>query len=111
MKKNNLTRGKEELVWQRVSELYPTKQLRVYSREGNSNNIISKGERSYAEPYMCVCMNSIRNNNELLGQIFENDEINPYGIYLVKIYQDSFWRYVIVDDLIPCIKRRHRAKK
>jgi hypothetical protein len=33
------------------------------------------------------------------------------GIYLVKIYQEHAWRYVIVDDLVPCIKRKGRIKR
>lgn len=70
-----------------------------------------RSERSYSEPYLQVCFNAIKNNTVLLGQMFESDQINPYGIYLVKIYQDSAWKYVIVDDLIPCIKRRQRTRK
>lgn len=32
------------------------------------------------------------------------------GIYLVKIYQESTWKYVIVDDLIPCVRRRSKKE-
>jgi hypothetical protein len=42
--------------------------------------------------------------------MFEKDETNPFGIYLVKIYQESSWKYVIVDDLIPCLRKRGKGK-
>ncbi len=35
--------------------------------------------------------------------MFEIREINLYGVYLVKIFEENTWKYVIVDDLIPTI--------
>ena len=36
--------------------------------------------------------------------MFEGQHINNYGIYLVKIYQESSWKYIIIDDYIPVRK-------
>jgi hypothetical protein len=33
--------------------------------------------------------------------MFEIREINLCGVYLVKIFEENTWKYVIVDDLIP----------
>lgn len=41
---------------------------------------------------------------KLLERIFEEQTINQFGIYLVKIYQESIWKYIIVDDYIPVFK-------
>jgi hypothetical protein len=35
--------------------------------------------------------------------MFEIREINLCGVYLVKIFEENTWKYVIVDDLIPTI--------
>ena len=35
--------------------------------------------------------------------MFENQSISPYGIYLVKIFQDNSWKYIIIDDYIPVL--------
>jgi hypothetical protein len=54
--------------------------------------------------------NAIKNNPEILEFIFEKEESNNFGIYLVKIYQESAWKYVIIDDLIPCIRKRSKKE-
>ena len=46
----------------------------------------------------------------ILEHIFEKEEVNPFGIYLVKIYQENTWKNVIVDDLVPCIKKRGKGR-
>jgi hypothetical protein len=38
--------------------------------------------------------------------MFENQPINPFGIYLIKIYQECVWKYIIVDDYIPVLKTK-----
>ena len=30
------------------------------------------------------------------------DKENPHGIYVVRFFIDASWRYVVVDDLVPC---------
>ncbi len=29
----------------------------------------------------------------------------------MKIYQENTWKYVIVDDLIPCVRKRGKGKQ
>jgi len=31
-------------------------------------------------------------------------------VYIVKIYQECTWKYVIIDDLIPCIRRKNKKE-
>lgn len=40
--------------------------------------------------------------------MFENQSFNQYGIYFVKINQNSTWKYVIVDDYIPVYKENKK---
>jgi len=30
-----------------------------------------------------------------------------YGLYVIRFYKDSSWRYVIIDDRIPSIDASH----
>ena len=43
--------------------------------------------------------------------MFEQESSNPCGVYLVKIYQENAWKYIIVDDLIPCVRKRVKGSK
>jgi hypothetical protein len=55
-------------------------------------------------------LNAIKNNRLLLQKMFENQEdLNPYGIYLVNIYVDNHWKYIIIDDFIPVIKVENKS--
>ena len=33
--------------------------------------------------------------------------MNPYGIYILKIYQENVWKYIIIDDYIPVVKSKN----
>ncbi len=65
---------------------------------------IFRDKNSYASEYIVTALNAIKNNEELLGKIFENQEVNDYGIYLLKIFQESGWKYIIIDDFIPVMR-------
>jgi hypothetical protein len=45
--------------------------------------------------------NSIKNCKLLLHKMFESCEVSEFGVYLVKIFQENVWKFVIVDDYIP----------
>jgi hypothetical protein len=36
--------------------------------------------------------------------MFEFLEVSEFGVYLVKIFQENVWKYVIVDDFIPVVE-------
>ncbi len=31
-------------------------------------------------------------------------EVSEFGVYLVKIFQENVWKYVVVDDFIPVVE-------
>ena len=37
-------------------------------------------------------------------KMFEKAEVNKFGVYLIKIFQENVWKYIIVDDYIPTVK-------
>lgn len=105
----NLAKSQEDIVWLRIPEVFPHNKLSVYSKVNTSQGSIVAGGMS-AE-YIAECFNAVASCPELLGSIFESECINQHGIYLVKIYQEHNWRYVIVDDLIPCLKRKAKMRR
>ena len=45
-----------------------------------------------------------------IRNIFESQQVNPYGIYFVKFFHNGIWKYEIIDDSIPVIEV-HKKKK
>lgn len=41
-----------------------------------------------------------------IKRLFVSKEQNPYGCYAVKICKNGEWREVVVDDFIPCHRRK-----
>lgn len=48
--------------------------------------------------------NCIKNCKFILSKIFESTKINEFGVYLVKIFQENVWKYIVIDDYIPAIE-------
>lgn len=65
---------------------------------------VFKSDDSYCEDYLPGTLNSLVGSQKLLDKIFEDQNINYFGIYIVKIYQESAWKYIIIDDFIPVKK-------
>ena len=63
------------------------------------SNIIIKCELS--SHFIADAFNSIKDCKSILSKMFESFEINDFGVYLVKIFQENVWKYVIVDDYVP----------
>lgn len=52
---------------------------------------------------MVVGLSALKHQNNYLSYIFEDPHINDFGIYLLRIFIEGVWRYVIVDDYIPVL--------
>ena len=35
--------------------------------------------------------------------------LRKYGMYVMRFFKDYHWRYVIIDDRIPCYKKDYGA--
>jgi hypothetical protein len=65
---------------------------------------VTRSEGSYSSEYFVGAMNCLAASGKLLERIFEGQGVNLFGVYLLRIYQESGWKYIIVDDYIPVIK-------
>ena len=43
--------------------------------------------------------------------MFESQQYNKYGIYLLKVNQNNNWKYIIVDDYVPVTIKQEGYKK
>ena len=46
----------------------------------------------------------LANRPEILKKLFVTQEYNEKGVYCLQFYQQGEWKYVIVDDIVPCSK-------
>lgn len=90
----------------RIGDLFKDKELTL-AKTFKSNLEVTKTQESYAEDYFVGALNSIMGSTRLLEKIFEDQEVNPYGIYILKIYQENVWKYIIIDDYIPVVKNKN----
>ena len=46
---------------------------------------------------------------ELLKALYLNTSFNPSGAYLIKLCKDGLWKYIIIDDFLPCAQNKRIA--
>jgi len=87
----------------RISELFGDRQL-VLNSDRCKDIEVFKSDDSYCEDYLPGTLNSLTGSRRFLDKIFEDQNINYFGIYIIKIYQESVWKYIVIDDFIPAKK-------
>ena len=85
----------------RLPELFKGRSL---SLVGPQRVEITRRADSYAQEYLVSAINCLSVCPKLLERIFEGQSLSPFGIYLLRIYQESVWKYIIIDDYVPVIK-------
>lgn len=55
--------------------------------------------------YMAVAMTVVGNTVGCLERLFEGEHTSDYGIYLVRLFIEGVWRYVIIDDYLPVVTK------
>jgi hypothetical protein len=50
---------------------------------------------------LAIAFNAVKHSVGTLERIFEGQKYNPYGLYLIRIFQQHHWRSLIIDDFIP----------
>ena len=59
--------------------------------------------------YMVLGLTVVGNTVGCLERYFEGENINEYGIYLLRLFIEGVWRYVIIDDFIPVVVKDRKA--
>ena len=55
-------------------------------------------------PYLASALSALAEYPLRVQNLFEDQELSEQSIYFVKICKDGVWRYVILDDLLPCLE-------
>jgi calpain-15 len=83
--------------WRRPSDIYD-KHCLIYRM---NNNHLIKGKLADNSFYSVVVCLSLA-NQALLERLFNSNQINPNGIYRLRLCKNGEWQSVTIDDLIPC---------
>jgi calpain-15 len=87
--------------WRRPADIY--KNYVLIDRMNHNNLIRGKlSDNSFYSVVVCLTLA----NQALLERLFYNqNQINPHGIYRLRLCKNGEWQSVTVDDLLPCEPR------
>lgn len=74
----------------------------MWSPDPTNNHI--EASSNLTPSYLPLAFNCLKGNEKILKKMFENQDPNPQGLYMVKIFQGSVWKSIIIDDYIPVIE-------
>ena len=94
----------EHLVFERI-----TKKFDIFEKEINCSSFCQN--QFIADCYFADALSLISNYGQLLTQIFRIDKRNEIGYYEVCLFINGQWQIVIVDDLIPVIRKENNELK
>lgn len=94
------------MKWLRFNELYRGKKLTLLQ---NISSTYLKGNIE-TPLYLLNVLLMISDNEFIFKRNFEDQIINDKGLYFVKICQDGVWRYIILDDFLPCWELKKGVK-
>ena len=85
----------------RIPDIFPTRDIVLWNPYKVTINLHSSTD--LCPPYLLLALNCLRSNRCYLEKLFENQKINPSGIYYGKIFTGTIWKSIIVDDYIPVV--------
>ena len=53
-----------------------------------------------------AALSSLGQRPDLIKKIILSEEINPNGVYVLRLCKDGGWKTVLVDDRFPCDSRK-----
>lgn len=67
-----------------------------------SNSHLIKGKLSDNSFFSVVACLTVMNPALILRLFFNQNIINPHGIYRLRLCKNGEWQTVTIDDMIPC---------
>lgn len=94
-----------DIFWVRLQDLFKgCLDLPLYNKA--ESVILSPNDIPHK--YIYTVLESIKEQPWILRNIFEKQTINKKGVYFVKICQDGVWRYIILDEFLPCVRNKDK---
>lgn len=105
---NNVKRPKytkwREIFWVGISDLFKDiLEMPIYGR-GENKSLAPHSHMPHK--YIYTVLESIKDRSWILKNLMENQKGNKKGVYFVKICQDGQWRYIILDEYLPCFRNK-----
>ena len=96
--------GVPEVVWLRPKDISGVTSP-VLLHEGIESEdvvcpILKLGMTSHS--WLLSCMAILASRPKQLRKLFVSDKYADRGLYVVKLFKQGAWQYVVVDDQIPC---------
>ena len=85
--------------WRRPGDIY-NNNYELIDRM-NHNNLV-RGKLVDNSFFSVVCALAFLNPSLLERLFFKQNQINPFGIYRLRLCKNGEWQSVTVDDLLPC---------
>ena len=105
---NNIKKPKypewKDIVWLRLQELFKSTIDTINLEDLSAITI--KPQKFLQHKYLFTVFQAIKKKPKIIRNLLETQKINKKGAYFVKICQDGVWRYVVIDDFLPCIKEK-----
>jgi len=93
------------VFWREIDFLPPA---HIFMNENYQlfGNITSTNLRQGAigDRYLIAAISVIAERPELVKRLFDVDQINKYGLYVVWINTNGFWEQIVLDDYLPCLE-------
>ena len=90
------------LKWMRISEIFKGRNIMLWNPSKLTQNLTSGSD--FCPSYLVQALNCLRTSPKFLSVLFDDQVPNQNGVYYVKIFINSHWKVVIIDDYIPVIE-------
>ncbi|CAG7822174.1 unnamed protein product, partial [Allacma fusca] len=57
---------------------------------------------SLGDCWFVSSISAVASKPELVRKLILTQEVDPAGVYILRLCKDGVWKTVIVDDLLPC---------
>lgn len=93
----------------RISEIFANKNFIFFPFNGKTPPIETKlieqnelKQGALRTSYLLSSISALAERTERITKLFQEDKINNYGVYCIKLCKDGEWREIVIDDFLPC---------
>eukprot|EP00667_Euglena_gracilis_P001980 EG_transcript_1977 len=89
--------------WRRLTDVFPEAALFAVGRDAGEADLVMGAMN--ASPLVAAAAAVFRASplSNPLAETFNPPRVSPHGVYSVKLHVNGKWRYVLVDDFVPCV--------
>ncbi|KAL4504471.1 hypothetical protein ABPG72_009917 [Tetrahymena utriculariae] len=106
-KSSQYIQWKDDFHWKRIKDLYPRFKFQLLSPL-SCQTLIKPGVVQI--PYLVTVLNILKEFPNKIMNILENQTLNDTCLYYVRLCLDGVWKYISVDDQLPCVRKSKATK-